>query len=322
MIRLERDRPAPLGALVVGLLMAAAGCAETPPARPDATRPATTAPVISAAVARAPGDLQVGPGDRIAVTIRGLFDGGRPETFELQVLGSGLVHVPFAGSIKAAGATTDELSERIASSFGQRRFVKYPAVSVVVVESAQLVGVTGAVVKGGLVRLDRPSMTLQEVLAFAGGVTLEAGTHAFVETPDGSRLVVRLDDRSARSPVIAAGSSVHVPAGDPIYVKGWVTQPGSYRPTRGMTLSQAVAAAGGVRHEGSTSELHLRRMEPGGVTVRTFDLDELSEDAASDVEVLPGDVVEVGRTALWAAFTEGLEILRGVARFGIGASVF
>jgi glycosyltransferase involved in cell wall biosynthesis/protein involved in polysaccharide export with SLBB domain len=312
--------------VAVSVLLAAAGCsapatgAPTPPeivARPIVERP------IAAPITQLPRpDIQVGPGDRITVTVHGLLDGVRPEPFELQVQGSGRVNVPFAGTIDAAGLTADGLSERIAAELGKTRFVSPPTVSVVVVESAQRVSVTGAVVNGGFIELGRASLTLDEVLARAGGVTLDAGNLAFVGGPDGSRRVVSLDDRSAPPPLIVAGSTVHVPAADLVYVTGWVAQPGAFRLTRGMTLTQVVAAAGGVLYQGSASEVHVRRGPPDRATVQTFDIAKIISNEAPDVVVAPGDVIEVGRTIPWAALNEGIELLRGVARVGIGAALF
>ncbi len=77
-----------------------------------------------------------------------------------------------------------------------------------------------------------------------------------------------------------------------VYVAGEVRAPGPKAYVNGMTLSQAVAAAGGTKITAKISDVRLLRNKPGEKP-RTFriNLDEILYDSQPDFMVLPGDVV-------------------------------
>jgi protein involved in polysaccharide export with SLBB domain len=70
----------------------------------------------------------------------------------------------------------------------------------------------------------------------------------------------------------------------PIYIIGEVVNPGSYPYTRGMTVINAVAVAGGFSYRAKKSELVIRRDGDDPTSEIQVDLDTV---------VLPGDVIEV-----------------------------
>lgn len=89
-------------------------------------------------------------------------------------------------------------------------------------------------------------------------------------------------------------------AGPTVYLAGEVGGGGAQPYVAGMTLAQAVAAAGGLRHTAKASDVRILRNVPGQPprTIRV-DLDRILHDEAPPFLVLPGDVIYCQTS--WAA---------------------
>ena len=72
----------------------------------------------------------------------------------------------------------------------------------------------------------------------------------------------------------------------PFYILGEVGKPGEYPFVNGMTIEQAVAAAGGFTYRANTKRVFLRR-RAGDQAERTVDL------RGKPIPVLPGDTIRV-----------------------------
>ena len=72
----------------------------------------------------------------------------------------------------------------------------------------------------------------------------------------------------------------------PFYILGQVTSPGSYPYVAGMDVRQAIAIAGGFTRRARTSTVMVIRQTPEG---------RVELDAEPDVQILPGDTIEVER---------------------------
>jgi polysaccharide export outer membrane protein len=142
--------------------------------------------------------------------------------------------------------------------------------------------------------------TLMDVLTLAGSVTANAGnwvqiTHArtgAIEAlgPDASAeydLRVSLRDiqtGQARHIKVQDGDTIFVPKAERVWVVGQVRNSGGVVYEDGMTVFEAIAAAGGITEKGSNSRIEIIRIEDG--KRRTID--------ASQTDVLkPGDQVNV-----------------------------
>jgi len=91
---------------------------------------------------------------------------------EVVVRPDGRIGVPLAGDIQASGLTTEQLQEKIAEKL--KEFMASPVVTVSVIKIvSSSVSVVGQVMKPGIYPLGAP-MTVLELLARAGGVTLDA----------------------------------------------------------------------------------------------------------------------------------------------------
>jgi polysaccharide export outer membrane protein len=274
----------PASLMVTGLTLACLSGAGLPPA-----------PASAQAPLQAP-EYVIGPQDVIAVTVT-----NEPTlTGKFTVVPDGTVIYPLIGSVKVGGlslrAVEKELTARLADGYLER-----PLVSVALDQfGSQRVLVIGEVRQAGSYPLSGPT-TLLEILLKAGAPTPAAGSEA---------LIVRgrpADSRSTSSNVLRAnldalqrgdlsqdmplrpGDMVFVPRVEPsapVYVMGLVRAPGAYQVTKGATVLQVLAQAGGVTDRGSTGRITLVRKTPQ----RNVEM-----KAALHDSVQPGDTILVHR---------------------------
>lgn len=94
---------------------------------------------------------------------------------ELQVDGEGNIFIPYAGRIRAAGASPEELRAEIAAKLDPQT----PDPQVIVQRVAgdgSTVSVSGAAGAQGVYPIERPTRTLSAMVARAGGVTIDPET--------------------------------------------------------------------------------------------------------------------------------------------------
>lgn len=116
-------------------------------------------------VPEAPSAALLGPLDSITVEVIGLHETPR----EVVISNDGNVSLPLAGTLRAEGLTTEELSLAIAKAL--ENYMRDPQVSVNLAEAvSRVVTVDGEVERPGLYAV-RPGMTLRQAVAQAGGET-------------------------------------------------------------------------------------------------------------------------------------------------------
>ena len=108
------------------------------------------------------------PGDSLTVALQGVPD---PSTNNVQIDEQGLITLPFIGSIKAAGTTLAELSQRVRETYLSRRI--YTAVDVSIVVTERFIYVGGEVQRPGRIGWT-PDLTVAKAIQAAGGFTLYA----------------------------------------------------------------------------------------------------------------------------------------------------
>jgi len=126
------------------------------------------------------GSDTINPGDTLGLTIfENVNDGllasqGQKVSVltEMQVDGSGFIFVPYAGRIKAAGNTPEELRQAITNKLDTQ--TPDPQVQVTrLAGNGSTVSVVGGVGGQGVYPIERPTRTLSSMLARAGGVVIE-----------------------------------------------------------------------------------------------------------------------------------------------------
>ena len=126
------------------------------------------------------GSDTINPGDTLGLTIfENVNDGllasqGQKVSAltEVQVDGSGFIFVPYAGRIKAAGNSPEELRQAITAKLDTQ--TPDPQVQVTrLAGNGSTVSVVGGVGGQGVYPIERPTRTLSAMLARAGGVVIE-----------------------------------------------------------------------------------------------------------------------------------------------------
>jgi polysaccharide biosynthesis/export protein len=283
--------PAPL--LILSLLALTAGQAAAL-AQTRAPTPATMPGSGAKPPAPADSGYIVGPQDVLSVRIYG----EEKLSGRIRIDTDGSFPFEYLGRVKAEGMTTSQIERYLAKALGDG-YLRNPQVSVEVVEyRSQSVFITGEVRSPNKYSLPGDS-TLMDVLTLAGSVTPNAGnwvqiTHARrgaeVLGPAGSAdydLRVNLRDiqtGKAQNIQMRDGDTIFVPKAERVWVVGQVRNPQGIVYEEGMTVFEAIAAAGGITDKGSNSRIEIVRIEKG--QRRTID--------AKQADVLkPGDQVNV-----------------------------
>lgn len=217
------------------------------------------------------GDVPVGPGDVLRVTIYG--DTNQPT--ETRVTESGNITVPFLGEVRVLGLSSTEAEQKIARQLRDKGYMKDPQVNVLVTSMvSQQVAVLGQVAKPGRYVLDGPR-TVTDMVANAGGVTPDGGDIVtLVRTRDGvtTRQQINLWELSmggdpSKNVVLERDDVLMVDRAQKFFIYGEVQRPGMYRLEHGMTVLQALSTGGGLTQRGTERGLKIkRRGEDGKMT--------------------------------------------------------
>lgn len=263
---------------------------------------------------------RIGPGDVLDVQIY-----NRPQLSRngVRVEGSGMIRMPLIeGDIKAVCLTEGELAKDISTRYA--RYYKNLQVDVFIKEyQSQQVAVIGAVNDQSRFKLQR-RVRLLELLTYAKGPSTRAGqtiniVHSSTASPckqtdDGDSPVFTsyklsdvLQGDPKSNPYLEAGDIVTIPEADQIYVVGNVISPVTIPLREPITLTRAIAMAGGLKQDTRKDKIRVLRQEPG-TTVRkemTVDLYAIEKKRSEDLALLPNDIIDVPTSA-------GKSFLRGL----------
>jgi polysaccharide export outer membrane protein len=197
--------------------------------------------------------------------------------------------------VKGDFLTTKQLEQKITTLLA-RGYVRNPQVTVVVQEyRSKTIFVVGEVARPGSYPLAGQKMTLVEILAKAGPMTVNAGAEVIVVRPapdaavsgpvlptqvaEGADAkegqpkaeVFRINVRDIQAGQLEKNlelrpkDTVFVPQAPKTFVSGEVRNPGAYPWFPGMTARQLISMAGGLSPEGSDGRLKIVR-EVGGAS--------------------------------------------------------
>lgn len=211
-----------------------------------------------------------------------------------------------ADPIRARCLTTDALAEQITKEYAKQ--LREPRVQVRILDRSGRANVFlfGAVRQPAQFRLNRP-INLAELLVHAGGLTdRSGGTISIRKDPvatcdavseESASRTIRIQDILAgdpsANPQVTSGDIVNVEPVLPYYVVGGVNNPGRNSWRSGLTVSRAVAAAGGVLGKGVTGKATVFRRENGASRTIEVDLKAASSGSEQDIEILANDIIEV-----------------------------
>lgn len=300
------------------------------------------------------GDFPVGTGDVVEISVPAIEE-LRSRT--VRIAGDGTFALPFAGRIKAAGLTEEELQDTVVERL--KEYMHHPRVVVFVKEyRSRQMAVLGSVMRPGVYSIGSGSDTVLDMISQAGGIAAGADPKIYfipAEPADSGRvsqitaslpqnllqqdpaplilkrtepIVIDFEQLSFSghqqylSLQVRPGDVIMVPGGGQVLVEGWVEKPGAYAVTPGLTVAGAVVAAGGQLYPADTGAVKIIRPNRGGnKIVLLADLAKIKQGDTPDIPLQSGDIVEV------AAHTSKV-IPYGLYRFfstiinvGIGATI-
>jgi len=279
--------------------------------------PATNTPLATTAVSNAPavptsneGDrYRIGPGDILDIRIL-----NRPNLSRdaVRVEGNGVIRMPLIDDeIQAACKTEGELAKEIAERY--MKFYRKPQVDVFIKEyHSRQVAVIGAVNEQSRFELQR-RVRLLDLLTYARGTSPKAGqTINIVHAPavagcqkpgesadeagfSSYRLSETLQGDPRANPYIEAGDIITVPEANLIYVVGNVFTPVTIPLKEPITLSRAVAMAGGVKQDSKKDKVRIVRQDASTGTSKEMvvDLTAIEKKRAEDIALMPNDIIDV-----------------------------
>lgn len=220
----------------------------------------------------------INPGDVLTLTVyenvaEGLLASqGQNSTVlnEVQVDGEGFIFVPYAGRIRAAGNTPDQLREAITRQLDAQ--TPDPQVAVRrVAGDGSTVSVLGTVGGQGVYPIQRPTRTLAAMLANAGGVTIEPDIAQITVTRgnhQGSIWLTDLYDHPILDIALRNGDRILVREDSRRFVALGATGAQNLVPFRTRTLSaiEAIAQVGGLNPNlADPTGVFIFRNEPAAI---------------------------------------------------------
>jgi polysaccharide export outer membrane protein len=272
------------------------------------TTPASTAS-SNTLITKADQRYRIGPGDVLDIRV---FNRPNLSREAVRVEGSGMIRMPLIETeIQAACLTEGELAKEISTRY--LKFYRNPQVDVFIKEyHSKQVAILGAVNDQSRFELQRP-VTLLELLTYAKGPTAKAGqTINIVHSPpalscnkdEGTdvaaafssfKLSDTLQGDPKANPFLEAGDIVTLPEADQVYVVGNVYTPLTIPLREPITLSRAVAMAGGTKQDTKKEKIRIVRQQPGTTTKEELivDLSAIEKKKAEDVALMPNDIIDV-----------------------------
>ena len=234
---------------------------------------------------------RIGPNDVLDVRVA---DSTSSESTLFTVTPAGLLEHPLlAEPMQVDGLTVEELSVRIESDL-KRRALDRTKVTVGVRDYAShTILVSGLVKDSGTKILRREAIPLYVVVADAQPLP-EAARVTVMRNEANQLFDIELTEVSEMNLLVRPGDVVtlHANATQFLYVGGEVKFPGEKTYRRGLTLTQAMLAAGGV--VGKPKEARLGRDDGRGFLIVTkFKLKDIESGKVPDPLVRPGDRISV-----------------------------
>jgi polysaccharide export outer membrane protein len=254
---------------------------------------------------------RIGPGDVLDIRIL-----NRPNLSReaVRVEGSGMIRMPLIeAEIQAACKTEGELAREITTKY--TKFYRNPQVDVFIKEyHSRQVAIIGAVNEQSRFELQR-RVRLLDLLTYAKGPTPKAGQTINIvhsppslacqkgdsETSDTTgafssyKLSETLKGYPQANPYIEPGDIVTLPEANQVYVVGNVFTPVTIPLREPITISRAVAMAGGVKQDSKKDKVRIVRQDPSTSTSKEIlvDLSAIEKKQAEDITLLPNDIIDV-----------------------------
>ena len=265
------------------------------PSKPEAAA-ATPAPEVNAAAANEETLLtkiyRIGSGDVLDIRIN---DNAAPQSTLFTVTPSGFIEHPMlAEPLQASGRTVEEISSNFEGDLKRRAIVENPKVSIGVRDYAShTILVSGLVKDSGTKILRREAIPLYVVVADAQPLP-EAARVTVLRNESNATFEIELGQTKDMSMLVRPGDVITLLPGVTqfVYIGGEVRAPGEKTFRRGLTLTQAIIAAGGVTPKAKEARLGRDNGE-GFLVVMRYKLKDIESGKVQDPVVKPGDRITI-----------------------------
>jgi polysaccharide export outer membrane protein len=256
----------------------------------------------------------INPGDVLDVRVFGQPQFSRDG---IRVSEDGKIRMPFIeGDITAACLTERGLRDKVTELL--KEFIREPQVDVVVREyQSTPIAVLGAVRTPSRFQLSRRrNISLVELMAQVGGPSDRAGQTIQLtratregcvkpEETDGDsfttgstfyKLEETMRGDAKANPLVRPGDLVIIPEAEQVFVVGNVVSPRAVPMREPITLSKAIAAAGGALPDSKRDKVRLVRQDPSAPLEKReiiVDLGAIEKLRAEDIALQPNDIIEV-----------------------------
>ncbi|MDX6695044.1 MAG: ral transcriptional corepressor [Blastocatellia bacterium] len=265
----------------------------SPTVKDETTTATTEAAVVSSSELPLTSVYRIGVGDVLDIR---LLNSSTSRSTLFTVMNGGLIEYPLVGgSFAVTGLTTDEIGARLAAELKRRSInVDSPVVVSVRDYTSHTAIVSGLVNYPGKRILRREATPLYVIIA-------EAQLR-----PDASRAVIvrggaepiQIDDLTnplALNVLVKSDDFITISARQLQYyfIGGRINSPGQKAHQPGLTLIQAILAAGGLSRSQDTVEIS-REETSGRLTTTKYVLKDIKAGKIADPRIQPGDRIEVG----------------------------
>ena len=235
---------------------------------------------------------RVGPSDVLDIRIN---DNASPQSTLFTVTPTGFIEHPLlAEPLQAGGLTVDEIGSKFESELKRRALVDNPKVTVGVRDYAShTILVSGLVKDSGTKILRREAIPLYVVVADAQPLP-EAGRVTVLRNESSQSFDIELTQANEMNLLVRSGDviTVHPHVTQFVYIGGEVKSPGEKTYRRGLTLTQAIIAAGGVTPKAKEARLG-RDDGKGFLVVDRYKLKDIESGKVADPVVKPGDRITI-----------------------------
>ena len=254
---------------------------------------------------------RIGPGDVLDIRV---FNKPQFNREGVRVDPRGMIRMPLIKEEIVAACHTESELEAIVTEL-LKEYVLDPQVTVQIKEyQSEPVAVLGAVRAPSRFQLQR-RVRLLELLTFVNGPADNAGrtvqvvhtgprvacgnsqgdSETAVSVLDSYQLSDTLRGDGKSNPYVQPGDVVSIAVADQVYVIGNVVHPTAIALTEPMTVSRAIAMAGGTALDTRKNAIHIIRQTPGTTDKKEIlvDLEAINRHKAEDVVLVANDIIDV-----------------------------
>ncbi len=266
-----------------------AGKIAAPPPSAEANNAAAPTPIVEIPLTKI---YRVGPADVLDIRIN---DNAASQSTLFTITPAGFLEHPMLGEpLAAVGLTVDEISTAVESELKRRALVEDPKVVVGVRDYAShTILVSGLVKESGPKVLRREAIPLYVVVADAQPLP-EAERVTVVRNESNETFEAELAKANEMNLLVRPGDVITLlaPVSQFVYIGGEIKLPGEKMYRRGLTLTQAINAAGGATTNGKEARIG-RDDGKGFLVVTRFKLKEIESGKIQDPVIRPGDRITI-----------------------------